>query len=205
MNTIGQHNRPTRRCVLKTTAIAAASVAMTSTLNRAQAADRKRSNAGRIYKANKGGGIGKDKAAMVARLEQYKSLSFDGLEGGSPGIGDISALQEAISETGVPVHGVVDGVHWRQRLSSPDPKTREIGKLALEQAIKDSYAIRGSTVLLVPGKVDGPDETHDHVCKTHRAQGLCFRREHDTGVSADDNRRNVGDQSEQTTAIRRND
>ncbi|MGD9854367.1 MAG: sugar phosphate isomerase/epimerase family protein [Planctomycetaceae bacterium] len=124
---------------------------------------RSRANAGRIYKADKGGGIGKDHAAMVARLEEYHRLGFDGIEGVSPGISDLSALGAAIRETGVPVHGLVGGVHWQQRLSSPDPAVREIGRAAIEQAIKDVHALGGSSVLLVVGKVTGPDENHDHV------------------------------------------
>lgn len=129
---------------------------------RGQAA-RPRTNAGRIYKADKGGGIGKDQAAMTARLEDYRRAGFDGLEGGSPDIRDIPALQAAIRHTGVPVHGVVDGVHWNQRLSSPDPAIRLQGREALEQAVQDAHAIGASSVLLVPGKVTGPDETHDDV------------------------------------------
>jgi L-ribulose-5-phosphate 3-epimerase len=124
---------------------------------------RPRSNKGRIYKSDKGGGIGGDKAAMIARLRQYQELGFDGLEGGSPDIADIAALNEAIRETGFPVHGLVDGVHWQQRLSSPDEGVRDVGRAALEQAIKDAHAIAASSVLLVPGRVAGVDENHDHV------------------------------------------
>ena len=124
---------------------------------------RPRSNQGRIFKADKGGGIGKDKAAMVARLTQYRDLGFDGIEGGSPDITDLAALNEAMRETGLPVHGVVDGVHWKQRLSSPDESVRQAGREALEQAIRDARAISASSVLLVPGRVTGEDENHDHV------------------------------------------
>jgi hexulose-6-phosphate isomerase len=124
---------------------------------------RPRSNKGRIFKADKGGGIGTDQAAMVAKLTQYRDLGFDGIEGGSPDIPNIGALRAAMKETGFPVHGVVDGVHWKQRLSSPDEKVRDQGRAALEQAIRDSHAIGGSSVLLVPGRVTGEDENHDHV------------------------------------------
>lgn len=157
---------PTRREFLHKSAALAASTTMLGSMassTHAAEANRPRSNKGRIYKANKGGGIGKDHAAMVARLEEYERLGFDGIEGGSPDIKDIPALQQAISETGVPVHGVVHGTHWNQRLSSPDPKLRDAGREVLEQAIRDVHAIGGSSVLLVPGKVDGPDETHDDV------------------------------------------
>ncbi len=157
---------PTRREFLHTSAALAASGAMLGCFAEpTHSADpnRPRSNKGRIYKANKGGGIAKDHAAMVAKLEEYELLGFDGIEGGSPDIKDIPALQKAIEQTGVPVHGVVHGTHWKQRLSSPDPKLRDAGREVLEQAIKDSHAIGGSSVLLVVGKVTGDDETHDDV------------------------------------------
>jgi L-ribulose-5-phosphate 3-epimerase len=154
----------TRREFLHTSSLLAAGTLLGGVSANAQAADRSRSNKGRIYKSNKGGGIGKDKAEMVATLEEYKRLGFDGIESVSPGITDIAALNEAIDETGVPVHGVVDMVHWNQRLSDPDPAVREVGRAALEQAVRDCKAIStASAVLLVPGKVSGGDETHDDV------------------------------------------
>ncbi len=123
-----------------------------------------------IYSAIKGGGIGKDKAAMVERLKQLKALGFTGVEGASPGISDPRALREAVEEVEFPVHGVVDMVHWRERLSSPDPDVRAIGVAALKQAIRDSYAVGGSSVLLVPGRVTDQDETHDDVWKRSIAE-----------------------------------
>lgn len=157
---------PHRREFLKTASSLVVTGAVLS--SRPAAADndsgtRPRSNAGRIFKANKGGGIGDSKQAMLERLNQYKSLGFDGIEGGSPDIKDIPALLEAIEETGLPVSGLVDGVHWNQRLSSPDAGVREIGRAALEQAVKDAYVLRASSVLLVPGKVTGDNETHEDV------------------------------------------
>lgn len=153
-----------RREFLHATAAVAAAALVADIGQAAPAAKRSGANRGRIFKSNKGGGIGEDKAAMVARLQEYKQLGFDGIEGVSPGISDLTALNEAIDETGVPVHGVVDMVHWNQRLSDPDPAVREVGGAALEQAVKDCSAISTATaVLLVPGKVTGNNETHDDV------------------------------------------
>ncbi len=158
-----------RREFLQVSALAAAGLAggaaTRSVLGANEPSERTATNRGRIFKANKGGGIGEDQAAMLARLKQYKELGFDGIEGGSPDIPDVAALRDAIAETGVPVHGVVDGVHWGDdyRLSSPDPAARERGRLALIQAIEDAHAIGASSVLLVPGRVTGPEENHDHV------------------------------------------
>ena len=54
-------------------------------------------------------------------------------------------------------------VHWQKRLSSPDAKVRAAGQTALAQAVRDAKEFGASSVLLVPGKVTGPNETHDHV------------------------------------------
>lgn len=158
----------TRRDFLRLSACAAAAGGLSAAPHaqaRLQAADKQTTGALDIYTAIKGGGIAKTKSGMVERLAAIQGLGFDGIEGGSPEIGDIPALRQAIGETGVPVHGVVDGVHWRQRLSAPDPAVREQGRAALEQALRDTHAIGGSSVLLVPGRVAGKDENHDHVWK----------------------------------------
>ena len=118
-----------------------------------------------IYSAIKGGSLGKDAAAIEQRLDDLETLGFDGIEGASPGIRDVHAAWQVSDRKGMPIHGVVDMVHWNQRLSSPDESIREVGRLALEQAIRDSHTLRGSSVLLVPGRVSGPDENHDHVWK----------------------------------------
>lgn len=160
-----------RRQFLQTTTAATAALTLGNLAMPARADDsaseRPHSNRGRIYKSNKGGGVGRNYDEMVATLNQYRELGFDGIESVSPGISDIDALKRAVADTGVPVHGVVDNVHWGDdhRLSSPDPAARERGVAALEQAIRDCHAIGGSAVLLVPGKVTGPDETHDDVWK----------------------------------------
>lgn len=160
----------TRRQFLQTTTAATAALTLGQRLTMPahaddSASDRPHSNRGRIYKSNKGGGIGGNYEQMVARLNEYKELGFDGIESVSPGISSIDDLNRAIAETGVPVHGVVDMVHWGDdhRLSSPNPEARERGKLALEQAVRDCHAIGGSAVLLVPGRVSGNEENHDHV------------------------------------------
>jgi len=152
---------PNRRQFLQTTTTVATVAALG--LNVDVQADDDSADAPTIYSAIKGGKIGDNKAAMVARLKELKSLGFTGVEGGSPSIPDTRALREAVEEVEFPVHGVVDMVHWTQRLSSPDPATRAIGVEALQQAIRDSYAVGGSTVLLVCGKVTDQDENHDQV------------------------------------------
>jgi len=157
---------PNRREFLKNSALTLAGTSFTiRSLSAADAAkDRSHGNQGKIFKANKGGNIGANLEEMIKTLEQYQKLGFDGIEGNAPGI-NVENAKLAIEKTKFPIHGVVDSVHWNQRLSSPDAAVREIGLKALIQAIHDSKAIGGTSVLLVPGKVTGADETHDDVWK----------------------------------------
>lgn len=152
----------TRRDFLKTSAIATSALLCRGAISPAQA--REHTNKGKIFKSNKGGNLGANEEQIVALFEKYKALGFDGLEGQSPGM-PVAATKAAIAKVGFPVHGVVDSVHWNDRLSSPDPAIREKGRVALEQAIRDSKAVGGTSVLLVPGRVTGPEETHDDVWK----------------------------------------
>ena len=138
------------------TAGAAAAVAATSTL---QAEDKKRARAnhGLIYKSVKWGG-----KPNLPRMQKLKELGFDGIEGSAPGM-NVGALRKACDEVGLPMHGVVYNKHWQKRLSSPDAATRDESRKGLEEAIRESKAVGGSSVLLVPGAVRGPNETHEQV------------------------------------------
>jgi hexulose-6-phosphate isomerase len=118
----------------------------------------------KILKSNKGGYIGTTAAEIAAVMENYRQLGFDGIEAESPGL-NIEAVNQARQQTGVPVHGIVDHIHWKQRLSSPDATVRATGLEGLQTALRDSKSVGGTTVLLVPGKVTGADETHDDVWK----------------------------------------
>ena len=138
------------------TAGAAAAVAATSTL---QAEDKKRAraNKGLIYKSVKWGG-----QPNLPRMQKLKELGFDGIEGSAPGM-NVGALRKACDQVGLPMHGVVYNKHWQKRLSSPDAATRDESRKGLEEAIRESKAVGGSSVLLVPGAVRGENENHDQV------------------------------------------
>ncbi len=117
---------------------------------------------GRIYKAVKWGMI-ETGGSVLDKFRLQKELGYDGMELVSPWDGDVTEVRRASEATGMPVHALVDMKHWEIRLSSPDPKVREQGVAILEQALRDAKAFGGDTVLLVPGKVTGNDETHDDV------------------------------------------
>jgi hexulose-6-phosphate isomerase len=98
------------------------------------------------------------------KFNLIKSLGFQGVEMNSPSGVNREEAVAATKKTGVEVHGVVDSVHWDQRLSDPDPAVREKGLAALKTAIDDCKVYGGSTVLLVPGKVSNNDTENFQQC-----------------------------------------
>jgi len=103
-------------------------------------------------------------ATVRDRFALLKELGYDGVELDSPGGPDIDEAVNASREIGLPIHGVVDSIHWNVRLSDPDPDVRTRAVEGLQTAIRDSHAYGGSSVLLVPGRVAHPEnENHDQV------------------------------------------
>jgi hexulose-6-phosphate isomerase len=94
------------------------------------------------------------KGTHLEKLELVKKCGFVGVEMDSPGTDKLDELVKASKETGVAVHGVIDSVHWRDTLSSPDEKVRAKGLDALLGALKDAKTVGAETVLLVPGVVN---------------------------------------------------
>ncbi len=80
-------------------------------------------------------------------------LGFDGVEMGSPNDLVQEEVVAASHAVGLPIHGVVDMVHWNKTLSDPDPAIREEGLEGLRIALNDAAAYGASTVLLVPAVV----------------------------------------------------
>ncbi len=92
--------------------------------------------------------------SLLEKFQLLKRLGFDGVELDSPSNLDSNEVLDAITASGLPVHGVVDSVHWRDCLSDPSPEVRAKGVAGLERAIRDSHTYGGDTVLLVPGVVN---------------------------------------------------
>jgi hexulose-6-phosphate isomerase len=111
--------------------------------------------------AVKFGMVGID-GSVLDKFELLRELGFDGVELDSPSQLHRDEVLRARDKSGLPIHGVVDSIHWNVRLSSPDAAVRERGRAGLETAIRDAKAYGGSSVLLVPGRV-GQDESHEQV------------------------------------------
>lgn len=92
-------------------------------------------------------------ATPLEKLQLAKKLGIQGVEVDSPSGLDKEAAKKAAQETGVTIHGVIDSVHWRDTLSSPDAATRDKGVKALIGALEDAKFFGSDTVLLVPGVV----------------------------------------------------
>jgi hexulose-6-phosphate isomerase len=111
--------------------------------------------------------------SIKEKFELIKRLGFLGVEFDSPSDINRDEALAAQRDTGITIHGVIDSVHWKDRLSSPDPATRERGLAALRTAIDDAGFYGATTVLLVPGRVsDKPqdDETFDKCWSRSQAE-----------------------------------
>jgi hexulose-6-phosphate isomerase len=124
----------------------------------------------RLKKAVKFGMIGIE-GSVEEKLALIKELGFEGVEMDSPGGPDPKEAVAAAKKTGITIHGVVDSVHWNQRLSDPDPKVREVGLKAFEGALRDTKAYGANTCLLVPGACrDVVNENYDQTWERSAAE-----------------------------------
>src|SRR5262245_33063027 len=87
---------------------------------------------------------------LLDKFKLLKELGFDGVELDVPSRVTVEEAKRCIGETGVAVPGVVDSVHWNQRLSDPSEEIRGKGLEALRSALSFCKEIGGTSVLLVP-------------------------------------------------------
>jgi len=99
-------------------------------------------------------GMVKVPGTLLEKFQAVKAIGYDGIELDSPSKLSLDEVIEARDKSGLTIHGVVDSVHWNQTLSSADAAVRGEGVKALEQAIRDSKAYGGTSVLLVPAVVN---------------------------------------------------
>ncbi len=147
---------PTRRRFLQSTLAAATTGA--TLLPRSSKADPAipHALAGRLYKTLKIGMIKVD-GSFTDKFRAAQQAGFQGVELNAPGY-DIAEVRQAIADTGLPVDGTVCASHWKIRHTSADPATRAQALADLQQALRDTHAVGGHSVLLVAGKgEDGPE------------------------------------------------
>ncbi len=157
---------PNRRQFIRSAAVAAAAIAGTAPAvvpgghraeSRSSAAPlgEWKSEKLPIYLSVKGGMVGIP-GSMVEKFEALKAIGYDGIELNSPGGENKAEALAASRQVGLPIHGVVDSIHWNIRLSDPNPEVRQRGLDGLLTAIKDTHFVGGTAVLLVPGAVRDP-------------------------------------------------
>ena len=112
---------------------------------------------GRLYKTLKIGMVGTGRT-LEEKFAIAKEAGFDGIELNCPGI-DVEEVRAAIKATGLPVDGSVNAGHWNVRHTDADAGTRAKALDSLKEALRQTHAIGGNTVLLVVGRgSDGPEE-----------------------------------------------
>ena len=124
----------------------------------------------RLKKAVKFGMIKTD-GSIKEKFELIKRLGFQGVEFDSPSDVDRAEANAAQESTGIKIHGVIDSIHWKERLSDPDPAVRARGLEGLKTAIADAKTYKADSILLVPGKVgDKEKENFDQVWERSQAE-----------------------------------
>src|SRR5262245_42561442 len=111
-------------------------------------------------------GPGKSPKEKFAPLTE---VWFQAVEIESPSSLNLEDANAAQKDTGIKIHGVIDSVHWRDTLSSPDEKVRAKGLDALLKAIEDAKTVGADTVLLVPGVVN-KDATYEQCYERSQAE-----------------------------------
>ena len=105
-------------------------------------------------------GMVRVKGSLTDKFNAAKEAGFEGIELNSPGM-SVVETRKAIAESGLPVDGTVCSTHWNVRHTSPDAATRAKALEHLQNAIRDTHAVGGHTVLLVAGH--GQDGTEKEI------------------------------------------
>jgi hexulose-6-phosphate isomerase len=95
-----------------------------------------------------------DSPTLLEKFQLARDCGFEGIEIDWPAPIELDALEEAQQKSGLKIHGVVNSVHWKLHLNSPDEAVRRQGIAALEQCVDASARLGASSILLVPGVVN---------------------------------------------------
>ncbi|NQU49761.1 MAG: hypothetical protein HQ519_14005 [Planctomycetes bacterium] len=78
----------------------------------------------KFLKAVKYGMVGGD-LSLLQKFQMVKKLGFDGTELNRPNNLDKQEVLDARDQSGLPIHGVVDSMHWSKPFSHPDAAVRK--------------------------------------------------------------------------------
>jgi L-ribulose-5-phosphate 3-epimerase len=133
-----------RRSFLKTTATAAMAAALSPS---ARAASKRNLRKAIMYST-----IG-FRGSVLEKFQAMKAAGFDGVE--PMGAMNRDEVIAAFKETGLKAASVCDHIHWQKTLSSPSENIRKDGLDGLIISLQDAHAYGATSVLLVPGVVQG--------------------------------------------------
>lgn len=91
---------------------------------------------------------------LADKFKMVKEIGFDGVELNSPLDFSVDELLKARDKSGIELPTTVNKDHWKLPLSSPDPAVRKKIVESVTQSLKDTKAIGGDTLLVVPGVVN---------------------------------------------------
>jgi len=104
----------------------------------------------------KWGMINEPGLSVTDKFKLLKDLGYDGVEMDSQFAVPAKEILAARDATGIPAQGVVNANHWSTRLSDPSAEIRAKAVEELHAGIRYTHAIGASTLLLVPGAVQDP-------------------------------------------------
>ena len=144
MRFCGKRHAMNRRSFLKNTASAAVAAALSPA---AHAASKRNLRKAIMYST-----IG-FKGSVLEKFQAMKEAGFDGVE--PLGAMNRDEVIAAFKETGLKAASVCDHIHWQKTLSSPSENIRKDGLDGLILSLQDAHAYGATSVLLVPGIVEG--------------------------------------------------
>ena len=96
-----------------------------------------------------------DKLTWKEKFQLAKDVGFDAVEGQTTEDTAVEAeMRKASEATGMPIHSVMNMLHWQFPLSSSDTAAVDKSLKGMETSIRNAVAWGGTTVLLVPGVVN---------------------------------------------------
>jgi hexulose-6-phosphate isomerase len=96
-----------------------------------------------------------EKLSFKEKFQLAKEAGFDGVEGQTVEDAAVEAeIRKASDDAGVPIHSVMNMLHWQFPLSSDDGAAVEKSMKGMETSIRNAKAWGAATVLLVPAVVN---------------------------------------------------
>lgn len=123
-----------------------------------------------IKKAVLGSMLPRELPDWKSKFEVGKAAGFTHIEMGTvEDAKEEAVIAKASADTGLKIHGVMNGAHWKYPLNSSDAATVATSMQGMRTSIRNAKAWGASTVLLVPAVVS-PKASYDEAWKKSVAQ-----------------------------------